>query len=88
MVDRCISYFDESGKTTSLTDAKRSEILDYVTSMASKGLRTIALAYTDFQAEDSSRPAKFFDTPPDENLILMAIVGIKVRCISGLCVHL
>jgi len=77
VVDRCISYHDTTGKVISLEAAKKAEILDYVTEMASQGLRTIALAYTDFHAEDASRASNFFDTPPDENLILMAVVGIK-----------
>jgi len=77
VVDRCVSYFDATGNVASLQQGKKAEILEYVTQMASKGLRTIALAHTDFPAEDASRPATFFDNAPDENLILMAIVGIK-----------
>eukprot|EP00803_Ostreobium_quekettii_P006058 evm.model.scf_144.7 EVM.evm.TU.scf_144.7 scf_144:78288-87675(-) len=77
VVDRCISYHDTTGKVVSLEAAKKAEILSYVTEMASQGLRTIALAYTDFPAEDASRASNFFDNAPDENLILMAVVGIK-----------
>jgi len=47
--------------------------------MASRGLRCICLAYTDYPAQDSSRPADFFSEADrvDTNLIAMAIVGIK-----------
>lgn len=78
VLERCVSYFDETGAVVSLTSSKKEEILAFVTEMASKGLRTIGLAYTDFPSEDPTRPATFFDNAPDNNLILMAIVGIKV----------
>ena len=46
--------------------------------MASTGLRTLCLAYTDFPEHDPSRPADFFSTPREENLTMLCIVGIKV----------
>lgn len=47
--------------------------------MASRGLRCICLAYTDYPAQDTSRGADFFSEADrvDTNLIAMAIVGIK-----------
>ena len=86
VLDRCVSYFNENGTVVDLSDSKKAEILEYVTEMAGKGLRTIGLAYTDFPAEDPSRPATFFDNAPDNNLILMAIVGIKVGSMERLLV--
>jgi len=77
VVERCVSYFDENGVITSLNPSKKEEILQYVTEMAARGLRTIGLAYTDFPSEDPSRPETFFDNAPDNNLTLMAVVGIK-----------
>lgn len=77
VLDRCVAYFEENGKVVELTNFKKMEILQEVTAMASKGLRTIALAYRDFPAEDANRPADYFEQAPDESLILMAIVGIK-----------
>lgn len=35
------------------------------------------LGYTDFAKEDPSRPANFFDEPPDRDLTVCCIVGIK-----------
>lgn len=64
--------------------------------MASRGLRTLALSYVDFPEHDASRADDFFDTPSDENLTAMCIVGIKVGipspsapptpcCLAGPC---
>lgn len=36
-----------------------------------------ALGYTDFPEHDAARPADFFDTPPDRDLTLCCVVGIK-----------
>jgi P-type Ca2+ transporter type 2C len=35
------------------------------------------LTYTDFPKEDPTRPATFFEEPPDRNLTVCCIVGIK-----------
>ena len=35
------------------------------------------LAYTDFPKDDASRAATFFDEPPDHDLTVSCIVGIK-----------
>lgn len=45
--------------------------------MASTGLRTLCLAYTDFPRSDPFRPADFFAQPHEENLTVLCIVGIK-----------
>lgn len=55
-----------------------------MTSMASTGLRTLCLAYTDFPEEDSGRPENFLSTPHEEDLTMLCIVGIKVsRCLAA-----
>lgn len=53
--------------------------LQVTVGMASRGLRCIALTYTDYPAHDPSRPADFFEDADrvDHNLIAQAIVGIK-----------
>lgn len=62
-------------------------LLQTVVGMASRGLRCIALTYTDYPAHDPSRPADFFEDADrvDHNLIVQAIVGIKdpVRLVQG-----
>lgn len=60
-----------------LEDQRREHLKGLVVDMASRGLRTLCLAYLDFPADDSSRPAGFFDTPPEKDLIVTSIVGIK-----------
>jgi hypothetical protein len=46
--------------------------------MASRGLRTLCLTYTDFPASAPGRPEDFFETSHDEDLVVNCIVGIKV----------
>lgn len=50
-----------------------------VVEMASRGLRCICLAYTDYAVTDGSRPADFFEDADrvDANLVALAVVGIK-----------
>lgn len=53
--------------------------------MASTGLRTLCLAYTDFEEADPSRPDDFFEKPHglEANLTALCIVGIKVGAGRG-----
>ena len=53
--------------------------------MASRGLRTLCLTYTDFAATAPGRPEDFFETSHDDNLVVNCIVGIKVRWRLALC---
>lgn len=53
--------------------------------MASRGLRTLCLSYTDFPETSPGRPEDFFETSHDEDLTMLCIVGIKVRPACGLC---
>ena len=46
--------------------------------MASRGLRTLCLTYTDFPASAPGRAEDFFETSHDEDLVVNCIVGIKV----------
>lgn len=71
VLDRCIQYIDGSGRTVDLSTNKRSELVGVITSMADKGLRTLCLAYRDFEGEVP-------EESPDQDLIACCIVGIKV----------
>lgn len=53
--------------------------------MASRGLRTLCLTYTDFPATAPGRPEDFFETSHDEDLIVNCIVGIKVCAAMYIC---
>ena len=77
VLGRCVASIDEFGARKLMGDAERAALMDTVTEMASRGLRTLCLAYTDFPAVDSSRPADFFVKPHEQDLTAMCIVGIK-----------
>lgn len=73
-----------------MTEQKRSELLQIIEEMASRGLRTLGLTYTDYPINtfffQDDVPAGVQSNPqgrpliesPDENLILMGVVAIKV----------
>ncbi|EFN57544.1 hypothetical protein CHLNCDRAFT_6358, partial [Chlorella variabilis] len=77
VLSRCTAMVNAGGESQPMTEAMREELMRTVTSMASTGLRTLCLAYTDFPESDPSRPADFFATPHEENLTALCIVGIK-----------
>ena len=80
VISRCTAAVGASGAAAPLSDAGRAEMEAVVTAMASRGLRTLCLAYTDFPKEDASRPEDFFEKPHalEHNLTALCIVGIKV----------
>lgn len=77
VLQQCTRFIDTDGSTSKMTDAKRRELLDTVTHMADRGLRTLCLSYRDWQGDAHSLPVE----APDEDLTACAIVGIKV-CFS------
>lgn len=113
ILDASVAVYEADGTIVPLTDARKAALLDTVTEMASRGLRTLVrrvypwlwclsvclarkppcpggaasrargrgraqvLTYADFPAYDPSRPADFFEEPPDRNLTVCCIVGIK-----------
>jgi len=76
---KCTSEFTPSGDRRAMTEARREELLNIVTEMASRGLRCICLTVRELPLEDPKRPADFFETSDhvDEELTALAIVGIK-----------
>lgn len=88
VLELCTRYMDEDGSMKRMTDDKRSELLNHIQMMASRGLRTLALTYNDLDhklysfsngdAVDEPKDGKRgFAVAPEEDLILTAIVGIK-----------
>ncbi|PSC72089.1 P-type ATPase [Micractinium conductrix] len=79
VLTRCVAMHDATGASVPMTEPLREELLDTVTAMASTGLRTLCLAYTDFPEADASRPEDFFAKPHglEHNLTMLCIVGIK-----------
>lgn len=77
VLGRCVAFIDSTGARVPINDQKRVELMDTITEMASRGLRTLCLAYTDFPTVDPSRRADFFEKPHEQDLTAMCIVGIK-----------
>ena len=78
MLQNCTHCLNSEGLVDEITEEQRTALMETITEMASRGLRTLCLAYTDLPLEDESRPADFFDSPHEESLIVNCIVGIKV----------
>ena len=74
VLGHCTRFVDTDGSISEMTKAKQHELLDTVTHMADRGLRTLCLAYRDWEGSATSLPAD----APDEDLTAYAIVGIKV----------
>lgn len=77
ILNRSIASIDSQGNRIPMGDAEREKLMDVLTEMASRGLRTLCLAYKDYPANDPSRPADFFEKPDETELTAMCIVGIK-----------
>lgn len=71
VLEQCVKYIDASGKIANMSTNKRNELQGVITSMADKGLRTLCLAYRDFEGDVP-------EESPDEDLTACCIVGIKV----------
>eukprot|EP00033_Pygsuia_biforma_P001600 GCRY01001801.1.p1 GENE.GCRY01001801.1~~GCRY01001801.1.p1 ORF type:complete len:1034 (+),score=309.33 GCRY01001801.1:1287-4388(+) len=72
ILDRCSHYLNQHGETVALNPQKRTEFKGQITSMASKALRTLCLAYSDYGAE-----MDWNDSDTLENkLVCIGIVGI------------
>lgn len=71
VLDRCGNYVDASGGVAHLNANKRTELGGVIRGMADKGLRTLCLAYRDFEGEVP-------EESPDQDLTACCIVGIKV----------
>ena len=72
VLDRCLNYMDGNGAITPMPNSLKKKLLnEVVTEMATRGLRTLCIAYADIP--DGPAP----DEAPEKDLTLMAIVGIK-----------
>ncbi|EIE19492.1 calcium-translocating P-type ATPase [Coccomyxa subellipsoidea C-169] len=74
---RCVSVMDPSGNVVPLEDAMRAVLEETVTTMASTGLRTLCLTKRDIDESLADGQPEFWENPPDDNLTLCCIVGIK-----------
>lgn len=76
---RCVSVMDDTGAEVPLADEMRAKLEETVTNMASTGLRTLCLTLRDMDEGMAEGNEAFWENPPDEQLTLCCIVGIKVR---------
>lgn len=90
----CAQYTDMNGSVQSI-DEDMEFLKDAINNMAEKSLRCVAVAYRTFEAEtvptDQGQLAQW--SLPEDELVLLAIVGIKDPCRPGvreaveLCTH-
>jgi len=63
---------DSEGRVVKLSEADIESLKSTIDELASEGLRTLSIAYKDLEGRNSE-----FSTPPEDNLTLIGIVGIK-----------
>ena len=77
VLEKCTRTLNADGVVAALQPEHRTELTSAIANLASRGLRTLCLSYTDFPADGN--PDDFLEKPYDENLIATCIVGIKVE---------
>ncbi|XP_074281131.1 calcium-transporting ATPase 10, plasma membrane-type-like isoform X2 [Silene latifolia] len=78
----CISYMDENDQVVPLTEQKLDFYKNAIGQMASQSLRCIAIAYRSCEFDKEQSEVSQWMLPEDE-LILLAIVGLKDPCRTG-----
>lgn len=68
----CDSYLDPNGKTVKLSEEDVEGLKKTIDELASEGLRTLSIAYKDIDGQQEE-----YEVPPENNLTLIGIVGIK-----------
>jgi Ca2+-transporting ATPase len=81
ILGQCTKYMGADGDGDALTEDLRKRILQYNVKMATRGLRTIALAQVEAASASSLDP----DNPPSSALTLVAIFGIQVEVFTRKC---
>ena len=72
----CTHFIDIDGEIKDLDEEYKNELSHEIENMASKGLRTICIAFKDFNLEEGQT----FENPefdPESDLVCIGIVGIK-----------
>ncbi|XP_074281133.1 calcium-transporting ATPase 8, plasma membrane-type-like isoform X2 [Silene latifolia] len=78
----CNSYMDENDQVVPMTEQKLDFYKNAIEQMASQSLRCIAIAYRSCEFNKEQSELSQWVLPEDE-LILLAIVGLKDPCRSG-----
>ncbi|CAL9243921.1 unnamed protein product, partial [Arabidopsis halleri] len=80
----CRSYIDEDGNVAPMTDDKALFFKNGINDMAGRTLRCVALAFRTYEAEKVPTGEELSKwVLPEDDLILLAIVGIKDPCRPG-----
>ena len=79
MLARCTKLMDADAAEQPLTAEARAGLEADITSMAASGLRTLCLAQRRLPGARADYGPGYFDQPPDEQLTLCCIIGIKAR---------
>ncbi|XP_073158558.1 calcium-transporting ATPase 10, plasma membrane-type-like [Henckelia pumila] len=85
VLDSCRSYVDANDRVTEMDEDKLSLFKKAIEEMAAGSLRCVAIAYRSYPLEKVPASAEELDNwpLPEEDLILLAIVGIKDPCRPG-----
>ncbi|KAG2310759.1 hypothetical protein Bca4012_025269 [Brassica carinata] len=80
----CRSYIDEDGNVAPMTEDKAQYFKNGIDDMAGRTLRCVALAFRHYEAEKVPTGEELSKwVLPEDDLILLAIVGIKDPCRPG-----
>ncbi|KAJ0246080.1 Calcium-transporting ATPase 8 [Hirschfeldia incana] len=80
----CRSYIDEDGNVAPMTEDKAQYFRNGIEDMAGRTLRCVALAFRYYEAEQVPTGEELSKwVLPEDDLILLAIVGIKDPCRPG-----
>ena len=78
MLARCVAVLGEGADEQPMSAETRCALEAGITDMAASGLRTICLAQRRMAGARGDYKPEFFDTPPEDELTLCCIIGIKV----------
>jgi Ca2+-transporting ATPase len=74
LLAQCTNYLNALGDVEILTEELRKRVLQYISKMASKSLRTIALAMKDYP---SVHEIADMENPPEDGYTLVGIMGLQ-----------
>ncbi|KAG5407315.1 hypothetical protein IGI04_013434 [Brassica rapa subsp. trilocularis] len=81
----CTHYMDENESPVDMSGDKMAELKNAINDMAARSLRCVAIAFRNFEADkiptDEDQLSRW--VLPEDELVLLAIVGIKDPCRPG-----
>ncbi|AQK45934.1 calcium-transporting ATPase 5, plasma membrane-type isoform X2 [Zea mays] len=84
ILDSCTSWVDTGGSKHSMTPEKVAEFKKFIEDMAAASLRCVAFAYRTHEMDDVPDEDRREEWQlPEDNLIMLGIVGIKDPCRPG-----